>query len=85
MSAAIKIEITGPSTGAIVHRFQNFGEAIYRALRDDCTVNLGEMDRAMNSFVIRDIRRRDLGRITQIIKRELKRHHFEETATLKRL
>ena len=42
MSTAVKIEIPGPSTGALVHRFQNFGEAIYRALRDDCTVNLEE-------------------------------------------
>jgi hypothetical protein len=85
MSVAIRIEISDPPTGAVIHRFHNFGEDIYRALQEICAVSIEEIDRATSSFVVRDIRRRDLGAVTQIIQRELKRHRFENTATLVRL
>ena len=85
MSAAIKIEISDPPTSEVVHRFRNFGEDIYRLLRDTCSVDIDEIDAATSSFVVRDIRRRDLGVVTQTIKRELKRHHFEGSGTLVRL
>ena len=85
MSAAIKIEISDPPTSEVIHRFRNFGEDIYRLLRDRCSLNIDEIDAATNSFVVRDIRRRDLGVVTQTIKRELKRHHFEGSGTLVRL
>jgi hypothetical protein len=85
MSAAIKLEISDPPTGETVHRFRNFGEDVYRALRDTCAVSIEEIDASTTSFAVRDIRRRDLGTVTQTIKRELKRHHFENTATLVRL
>lgn len=85
MRAAIKIEISDESTGDVVHRFRNFGEDIYRALRDVCAVSIDEIDRSTTTFVVRDIPKRDLGLATQTIKRELRRHHFEQTATLTRL
>ena len=84
MSAAIKIEIANSPTSDVVHRFRNFGEDIYRHLRDKCSVSIEEIDRATTSFVVRDIHRRDLGTVTKTIKSELKRHHFEG-ATLERL
>jgi hypothetical protein len=77
MSAAIKIEISDPPTAEVIHRFRNFGEDIYRLLRDTCSVNIEEIDTATTSFVVRDIQRRDLGGVTQTIKRELRRHHFD--------
>src|SRR6266480_3627351 len=57
MSAAIKIEISGPPTSEVIHRFRNFGEDIYRLLRDTCSVDIDEIDAATSSFVVRDIRR----------------------------
>ena len=36
---------------------------------------------ATKSFLIRDIRLRDLGEVTQPLKRQLKRHQFDQTAT----
>lgn len=85
MSAAIKIEISDELTGDIVHRFRNFGEDIYRELRDTCSVSIDEIDRSTTTFMVRDIHKRDLGVVTQTIKRELRRHHFEQTATLTRI
>ena len=85
MSAAIKIEISDESTSDVVHRFRNFGEDIYRALRDTCSVSIEEIDRSTTSFVVRDIQGRALGTVTLTIKRELRRHHFDETASLTRV
>lgn len=85
MGAAIQIQISDEPTSDIVHRFRNFGEDVYRSLRDTCSVSIAEIDVSMTSFTIRDIRRRDLGEVTQTIKRELKRYHFDQSATLTRL
>ncbi len=85
MSAAIKIAISDEPTSDIVHRFRNFGEDVYRSLRDTCSVSIEEVDASTTSFTVRDIHRRDLGDVTQTIKRELKRHHFDSSATLTRL
>jgi hypothetical protein len=48
-------------------------------------VSIDEIDRSTTSFVVRDVHKRDLGIVTQTIKRELRRHHFEQTATLTRV
>lgn len=85
VSAAIKIEISDPVTPDVVHRFRNFGEDIYRALRETCSVDLGEIDASTNSFVVRDICRSDIGEVTQTIKRQLKHHGFEASARLTRI
>ena len=85
MGAAIQIQISDEPTSDIVHRFRNFGEDVYRALRDTCSVSIEEIDASTTSFAVRNIHRRDLGDVTQTIKRELKRHHFDSSATLTRL
>jgi hypothetical protein len=84
MSAAIKIELSDEPASVIVHRFRNFGEDVYRALREKCLIRIEEIDASTTSFTLRDIRRRDLGEVTQAIKRELQRHHFDASATLTR-
>ena len=68
-----------------MHRFRNFGEDIYRALRERCSVNIDEIDVATTSFMVRDIHKRELGRITKIIREELQRHNFAASATLTNL
>jgi hypothetical protein len=79
---AIRIAVSDPPTPDVVHRFRNFGEDIYRALREECSVSIDEIDAATTSFMVRDIHKRDVGRITKLIKEELRRHHFEASATL---
>ena len=84
MSATIEIRISDEPTSETVHRFQNFGEDVYRALCATCPMSIDPIDCATTSFMIRGIRRRDLGTMTQTLKRLLKRYHFDQTATLTR-
>jgi len=85
MSVAIKILISDLPTSEVIHRFRNFGEDIFQLLGDTCLVSIQEIDKATNSFIVRDIRRRDLGLVTQMIKRELKKHRFDGSASLVRV
>ena len=61
MNIAIKIEISDLPTSEVIHRFRNFRKDIFRLLRDTCLVSIEEIDRATDSFVVRDIPRLDLG------------------------
>jgi hypothetical protein len=81
-SVAIKIEVSGPVITELIYRFHNFGENVYRSLRETCSVSIKEIDAATNTFVVQGIRRRDLGRVTQAIKDAVKRHEFEDSASL---
>lgn len=85
MSSAIRIEISDAPAADVVHRFRSFGEDVFRELQEVCEVRLEEIDRATTSFVLRGIVRRDLGRVTEALRRQLRRHGFERTATLCRL
>ncbi len=82
MSIAIKIEIDESPTPTIIHRFRNSGEDVYRALMETCLVSIEEIDNAKTDFTVRNIRKRDLGTVTQIIKDELKKHNFTKSARL---
>lgn len=84
MRAAIRIQLNQPGV-ELAHRFQNFGEDVYRALRDRCSIDIDEIDRATHMFEVRDIPRRDIGLVLDTIRREIRRHHFEGSTTLVRL
>jgi hypothetical protein len=84
MHAAIRIELNEPDPD-LVHRFQNFGEDVYRALRDRCSISIDEIDNATHMFEVREIPRRDTGLVVDTIRREVRRHHFEGSMTLVRL
>lgn len=85
VSTSFKIEISDEPNPDIVHRFRNFGEDVYGALREHCTVSLDEIDRATTSFVIREVRKRDRSLIAATIARALRRHHFEATGSCTRV
>ncbi len=65
ISAIIEIRISAEPTSETAHRFQNFGEDVYRALCDTWSMSIDQIDRATTGFVIRDTRRRYLGEVTQ--------------------
>ena len=85
MGTTIKIEISGPANPDIIHRFRNFAEDIYRALKDSCSVSIEEIDKTTTSFTVRNIPTKEIGSVTQTIKNQIKRHHFEDTASVVRL
>ena len=84
MSTTIRIEISDAPTPDVVHRFRNFGEDVYRTLWNTCSLDLKEIDAATTSFVVRDVRKRDIGTVTRLIKEALRYHNFESSASLVR-
>jgi hypothetical protein len=84
LSGTIRVRIPDDAdpTGTIVHRFRNFGEDIFRVLRDICSVDLDEIDRCTSTFCIRDVADTDLPRVMEVIEHELRHHNFLETANL---
>ena len=51
MSATIEIRISDEPTSETVHRFQNFGEDVYRALCATCPMSIDPIDCATTSFM----------------------------------
>jgi hypothetical protein len=82
MTASIRIHTSDDPTPAVVHRFRNFGEDVYRELADRCSVNMDEIDAATTSFVVR---RKDLGVVTQLIKKALRQHNFDVSGEMVRI
>lgn len=84
MRAAIRIELNDPDPD-LVHWFRNFGEDVYRAQWDRCSISIAEIDHATHTFDVRDIARRDIGLVVDTIQREIRRHGFEGSVTMVRL
>ena len=64
-----------------VHRLRNFGEDVFRQLREDDwgTVGLYEIDRATTQFAIRDVKASKLRRLITWIAQEADRQHLPIT------
>ena len=45
MAKTLKVQLTAPSPN-LVHWFRNFGEDVYRALRDECEVSIRLMPKS---------------------------------------
>ena len=78
----IKIEISDRPTPDIVHRFRNFGEDIYVALKGRCSVDIEEIDSSTTTFSVRKIHSRELNRIKKIIESQIENHNFGDSAIL---
>ncbi len=54
MSRVLRVHLTN-ATGDLVHEFRNFGEDVYRAMRDDYGVSIDEIDASISEFHLRNI------------------------------
>jgi hypothetical protein len=45
-----------------VHQFRNFGEDVYRDLKEECTMSIDEIDASTSVFYVRDLRAGAAGR-----------------------
>jgi hypothetical protein len=61
------------------------GEDVYRQLRDLCVVDLAEIDAAVDHFVVREIRRKDIGTVTTLLKRILRHSRMLDDVRLVRV
>ncbi|HEY1110874.1 MAG TPA: hypothetical protein VGE76_19630 [Opitutaceae bacterium] len=55
MAKILKVELVG-SVEKYLHDFKNFGEDVYRDLRDECSVSIDEIDSAGTAFHLRDLK-----------------------------
>ena len=85
MGATLRIETTEQATSTVVHRFRNFGEDVYRELRDSCTVSIEEIDRSTTVFTVRDVHTRRVKTVTRAILELARRHGFSATAVVTRV
>src|SRR5262249_11122469 len=59
VAKALKVQLSTPNPD-FVHKFRNFGEDVYRALRDECDVSIQEIDASTSEFHVRGIHKREL-------------------------
>ncbi len=85
MAKTLLVQISDAPTPDVVHRFRNFGEDVYRALRDSCDIDVQEIDASTNRFHVRGIKARQVGRVVMLIKSELRAHNFHDTGSVVRL
>jgi len=84
MAATIRIELVYDPHGERIHQFRNFGEDVYRALSGLASVDIAEIDAAIDCFYIRDIRKQQLGTVTKILNRLTRKHGFHDLVSVQR-
>ena len=73
MGRTLKVHLTNASPD-LVHEFRNFGEDVYRALRDDCYVSIEEIDASTRQFHLRDLPRREVRMIAAKVRKLAERY-----------
>ncbi|MGF1655763.1 MAG: hypothetical protein ACFCU3_02160 [Verrucomicrobiales bacterium] len=76
----LRISIHEDPSPTVNHRFRNFGEDVYRQFRDVYNVSIDEIDRSTTSFEIHNVKRRELRKTSEEIKRLLTRHYFTNSS-----
>jgi hypothetical protein len=78
MAITLKVELSVPnalSVQGLVSSFQNFGEDVYRALRDECDISIAEIDHFAGAFHLRRLHKRDVRSIIAKVRKLLEKHH----------
>lgn len=74
MGRSLKICLSSP-TAVSVHQWRNFGEDVFRELRETCEVSIEEIDGSTEEFFLRGVRKRQLrataARVREIAERNL--------------
>lgn len=77
MAKTLKVELAVPnalSVQSLVPNFQNFGEDVYRALRDQCDVSIEEIDHFAGAFHLRGPHNRNVRSIAAKVREILDKH-----------
>lgn len=59
MGRTLKIQLHNAKP-ELIHEFRNFGEDVYRELRNDYTISIEEMNRSTNEFCVKSIPKREV-------------------------
>jgi hypothetical protein len=74
MAKTLKVQLTAPSPN-LVHWFRNFGEDVYRALRDECEVSIREIDASTSEFYIRGIHKREVRTVAAKVRKIIEKRN----------
>jgi hypothetical protein len=74
VAKTLKIRLTAPSPD-LVHQFRNFGEDVYRALRNECEVSIQEIDTSTIEFHLRGIHKREVRSIAAKARNIVRKKH----------
>lgn len=75
MGKTLKIKLTAPSDD-LIHKWRNFGEAVYHSLYEDCEVSIKEIDASTSQFHLTKIHTRDLRRTAARVRKIAEEHYF---------
>ena len=84
LAATIRVQLRQTEGESLVSRFRAFGSDAYRALEGIATLSWEEIDASTDAFHVRDIRKRDLGKVTQLLHRVIRANLFEGAIELVR-
>ncbi|MGC3991257.1 MAG: hypothetical protein QM796_16570 [Chthoniobacteraceae bacterium] len=59
MPCTVQVQLSAPDP-KLIHEFRNFGEDVYRRLREECEVSIAEVDASASEFCLRGIRKREV-------------------------
>jgi hypothetical protein len=79
MAIGLKVELAVPnalSVQGLVPNFQNFGEDVYRTLRDECAISIQEIDHFAGAFHLRGLPRRNVRTIAARVRKILEKHRL---------
>lgn len=68
MGRTLKVHLTNARPD-LVHEFRNFGEEIWRALREGYGVSLEEIDASTSEFHLREIPKREVRTVTAQVRK----------------
>lgn len=73
MSRTLKVDLTNARPD-LVHEFRNFGEDVYRALRDSYAVSIQEIDGSARYFHVREIPKREVRTVAAKVRKVAERY-----------
>ena len=68
MARTLKVRLTAPSPD-LIHQWRNFGEGVWRELREQCEVSIDEIDASNIEFFVRGIHKRELRAIAARVRK----------------
>ncbi len=77
MARTVRVELAvenALSVQGLVPRFQDFGEDVYRKLREECEISLHEIDHYAGAFHLRGIRKREVRSVVAEVRKILEKH-----------
>ena len=74
MAKTLKVRLITPGP-ELIHPFRNFGEHVYRPLRDECEVSIREIDASTREFHLRGIHQREVRSVAAKVRKIIEKSH----------